>query len=662
MSKFINPYAFIKLPDAKTIEKTQNEERFTGKIECSLYPRTPLFIPNTTYEKVFDKSEDHKSYDFYSYMDISKKSGDNSLHEPVIPGSSIRGEVRSLYEALTGSCFSTAGKDLVLYKRMPDPGQMGLLKKVHGSYELHEAEKYMACYISCNNDKSTKKFDGTPVSTSTYFDINALKLTEGLRVWFKPGKKYIKYIFNKDGSKKKQELYETVDEISKPMQPGFKEGYILKGEPFLKKHHFSIAHQLPTASKITNVSMIEIDMFKQVLNLYMDDRINKHIKKGHNAYKEYAQCFNNLQNGESIPVFYKTMGSGTTKYISPACISKEVYQNTVIELLKQSGLNPCEDKELLCPACSLFGMVGTNNLTAIPGRVRFSDAIMKRPQGVVLKDVFHKEITLKELSSPKVSSTEFYLRRPNASGSGNGADMWNYDYAFDWVKYRRGPKKSGYIPFLNGRKFYWQNKSFKWNSIIAPSRNKLNNTIRPINSCKKESGDGNPDYCFVFDVYFERLTKVELDRLIAVLRLGLDNNETGYHSIGHGKPYGMGSVKIEINAVKIRKLSINTERGRIERTFEEYSGLQNCQAQPLAQVFGNNRQVRQIMVICAVHDFTHPITYPEPTNGGFSYKWFVTNRGSNNTPSIQQTLPEIPDNANTLSDKELSERMALDKN
>ena len=678
MSKFINPYAFVGLPDKKTIEKRQNEETFTGKIECSLHPRTPLFIPNTTYDKVFRESKEgnapekkdesgyHKSYDFYSYEDISEQSGSNSLNKPVIPGSSLRGEVRSLYEALTGSCLSTVDSKLVLYKRMPDPGKMGLLKNVGGKFELYKAEKYMACYEFCSSDNSNKKFNGSPTPGRTYFDTS--KFTEGMHVWIKSsGFKY----------KNKPFLPETVDEISTTSKSGFQEGYILIGEPFSKRHHFSIACVSTKAMPIgkNGVSKREIEMFEQVLDLYKDPRINKstkHIQNEKYSYEKYKEQYEKIkQSGRCIPVFFKTEdtspGSTTMKYISPACISKEVYQNTIPKLLEESDLDPCTDIKKLCPACILFGMVekgkDNGNLTALSGRVRFSDATLKQEEGISLnlKNIYHDKVTLKELSSPKISSTEFYLRPPNTTKSkDHGADMWNYDFSFKWNGDRRGTLITSYKPRVNGRKFYWQHKPFSLNNITTMNQSIRNSTIHPIKPCKKEAGNGNPDYSFVFEVYFERLTKVELNRLIAVLQLRLDENKTGYHSIGHGKPFGMGSVKIMIDNILVRKLSIDNES--IHRSLIEYDEMEHCQTQSLVQTFGDKKYVRQVMTICDVHDFKYPIIYPVPEDGRESYNWFVYNRRSNNKPIIDQILPEVPSNGSSLNTNELAEIIALLKN
>ena len=110
----INPYEFIKLPEKKR-RQYRDEDKHTGVIEYTIETYSPLFIPNSSTDKAFKisdevlqkKSEVHKSYDFYSYAMLNKNERyDESYHQPVIPGSEVRGMVRSLYETLTDSCMS----------------------------------------------------------------------------------------------------------------------------------------------------------------------------------------------------------------------------------------------------------------------------------------------------------------------------------------------------------------------------------------------------------------------------------------------------------------------------------------------------------------------------------------------------------------------------
>ena len=108
---FVNPYNFISLPkdDDEDVKKFRKEyaegvsekKSLTGKLVCHLIPRTEIIIPDHEKKgkrKEYDtKKKKEVDYDEYPFMTISE--------QPMIPGSSIRGMIRSIYEILTYSCM-----------------------------------------------------------------------------------------------------------------------------------------------------------------------------------------------------------------------------------------------------------------------------------------------------------------------------------------------------------------------------------------------------------------------------------------------------------------------------------------------------------------------------------------------------------------------------
>lgn len=130
----INPYEFIKLPDKKR-KQYEDEDKHTGVIEYTIKTYTPLFIPNSSTDKAFKisdevlqkKSEEHKSYDFYSYTMLNENERyDEIYHQPVIPGSEVRGMVRNLYETLTDSCMSGLSENEIPEVSLPKKFQKKL--------------------------------------------------------------------------------------------------------------------------------------------------------------------------------------------------------------------------------------------------------------------------------------------------------------------------------------------------------------------------------------------------------------------------------------------------------------------------------------------------------------------------------------------------------
>lgn len=118
--KFVNPYHFISFPKTKAPGYT-DEDRHTGMIRYTITTKTPLFIPNSSSdtafkfeeaEKVRTEKQYHKSYDFFSYTELDEKENyEGKFYVPVVPGSEMRGVIRSVYETLTDSCMGVLNED-----------------------------------------------------------------------------------------------------------------------------------------------------------------------------------------------------------------------------------------------------------------------------------------------------------------------------------------------------------------------------------------------------------------------------------------------------------------------------------------------------------------------------------------------------------------------
>ena len=108
--------------------------------------KTPLFIPNSSSESAFQESKkaaDHKSYDFFSYQDLDPtKNYENQYFTPVIPGSEIRGVVRSVYETLTDSCMGILNSEEYAVKRSVARFEPGLLYRKKDKLFLYKARSF----------------------------------------------------------------------------------------------------------------------------------------------------------------------------------------------------------------------------------------------------------------------------------------------------------------------------------------------------------------------------------------------------------------------------------------------------------------------------------------------------------------------------------------
>lgn len=130
---FVNPYNFVPLEGrCKRSKPTAGE--LTGKITCEIKTLTPIFIPN-------DSAENEKELEFFHY-------GNN---EPVIPGSEIRGMIRSVHEAAFNGCLSqvSIGRTGTSGKKETYKADIADILKKQGDYGpcSNEAEVCASCNI-----------------------------------------------------------------------------------------------------------------------------------------------------------------------------------------------------------------------------------------------------------------------------------------------------------------------------------------------------------------------------------------------------------------------------------------------------------------------------------------------------------------------------------
>ena len=430
----INPYNFVRLGNGVVRSAVKYGDN-TGVIRCRLKTETPLAMPDESYSR----KTDHKETDFF------RVGG-----KPVIPGSELRGMVRSVYETLSDSCFSVIN-DPVLTARSSYVRKPGVLRWENGQWNLYKA----------TIEKNVGNVPGIVVR-EWYNTRKNKKIIH----YFKEGKKY------------------PVDDLD-----------------------------------------LSVKDYYDVLDIYRKNEKKKLLK-------EYIEKNKPEKDGKKYPVFYLEyqmdgMDGKKYVYLSPAQISRSVFRKKVPDLLGTYSF--CNDTKNVCEACSLFGMIDGrgSKSSAIASRVRFTDA------AAVGEIMMLPDQRLQILSSPKLSSVEFYSHLDEKNRMNT---LWTYD--------EKGLS-------LNGRKFY-----FHHNGDYS-SKNKRN-----MNMTTELADKGS---VFEFDVFFDRLTDNELARLVWTLALG-ENDDRSRHmyKLGHGKPLGLGSVKITVSSVVRRFFDTETFEYREE--------------------------------------------------------------------------------------------------
>jgi len=515
--EFLNPYNFIPFPSKKAAAYSDTDKH-TGVIEYTITTKSPLFIPNTSNDKAFsvsEKVEKHGSFDFYSYTELGKdKTYENEFHEPVIPGSELRGMLRSVYETLTDSCMGVLNEKTYPVMRIAEMYRSGLIHRTNSGFELVDAEDCI--YRKEGRDEKGRKF-----FIKLYQEE---RLPEGSLVYFSREQRT-----DQNGRK----LKSLIDSVSVERKAGFGEsGYLIKGESdgsIGKKHNCHIF--IPKKNVVKELETTDIDRLQAVLKSYHEEA------EPDKVYSEYQKQLDAFLKGrentnEYFPVYYSKVEENL--YLAPACFTKEASAKSLKGLAGPWA--PCNNS--VCPACALFGSIGSGGEEHGASKIRVADA--KRNVSSELADCFDEIVTLETLNTPKLQNVEFYLKRPA------NAQFWNYDYY---------TTPSGtvelYDAALRGRKFYWHQNGKTLFTNVEPT--KFNKTVRPVKKGIQFKGK----------VFFDGISGKQLNQLLWILNGGTSEEqpESGpiAYKLGMGKPLGLGSIVLEVDKVSERNIALKND-------------------------------------------------------------------------------------------------------
>lgn len=159
---FIHPYNFVGLPSPEAIKAALGIKPFkrgpsashewydptlnTGYIECELTTHTPMFVPDA--RKVREQSK-HKTLGYFTLQDVAApwdaEHPAADVTRPAIPGTSLRGMVRSVFEAATLSCLSVFDAERLDFRIGYSPDHRGANVQASG--------RGKASYVPCRVTK-----------------------------------------------------------------------------------------------------------------------------------------------------------------------------------------------------------------------------------------------------------------------------------------------------------------------------------------------------------------------------------------------------------------------------------------------------------------------------------------------------------------------------
>ena len=366
---FINPYNFVGLYGRVDKTPAQDGEK-TGVIHCKIYVKDKIAMP----DHAFDGGN---GYPFFHYRTAEQEK------QYLIPGSSIRGCIRAVFDAVTPSCFSVVNNNL-LSKRESEPTNQrkpGLLMRKDGSWVIYQA-----------NYTKQEPQDNQP---------------------------YCKRIWIKQGSRQKK------NDVEKNTMYFYFEG--------LPGGECTVQDALKKLKHVATCSDADIQKLLEVYDSYYEGLKGKESKDAdtlrsviRRAQYQLRAMKGQKDSEQMLPVFYQ-VSYNRLAYLSPAHTGRVAYSKTVQLLLGEYA--PCTGKEQqYCPACRLFGTLGEKQPLA--SHLRFSDA--KAQEEVFVGDTGW----LPELSSPKISAAEFYTLHPERQKNGKMQDLASWSYGTTGVSLR----------------------------------------------------------------------------------------------------------------------------------------------------------------------------------------------------------------------------------
>lgn len=496
MANVVNPYSFVPLgtaPARTSLDACYTGPLLTGRLDYTLTTDTPLLIPDSA-KVVKDEKIDHKRYPFFRLPDGT----------PAIPGSEMRGAMRGVYEAVTNSCLSVLldSTEEPFSQRLPstngfkDHGLLGIDPET-GKWVLYAADV-----------------------------VDYLKLSEGC-----DGSLMCNGWLNWYG-------HEYHSGQHTRLRPDGPSGWLQFNRPItLYKKNYHVRLLAPKAGRPVIFLWQDDTPYRALSNILKKSADNDPRSAAHGdllaALKRVHD--NDPKQGGLVPVWYLLADdNGTPRcYLSGASIGRVMQGRSWTEIM--GNYAPCADTDALCPGCALFGTVKGKGTS---GRVRFTDAEAAQYESLGNK-------TLPNLSGPKPSAYEFYIEKPKSTYE-TSIGFWNYDFcSLEETKYSPDGTKQTikkfrvYIPQPRGRKFYWHSAPRTENE-----RSKQNATLEAMKGMFKGS------------VYFDRITRAQLEELAFVLTLGENTPASPrLHKIGHGKPVGYGSCKITLTGGELRTLA-----------------------------------------------------------------------------------------------------------
>lgn len=669
--RFHNPYNFVPFVSRRAVTPQDDEDvralldgpppghdrlrsdRWHGQVEVHLTLVTPLLLPDLETEQ--GKKGEHKS------VDVLYRDG-----RPWLPGSSIKGALRSAFEAITNSRLPRFDRhEARLGYRRAARSALGLkgarVKEISADRLVLEIYKEAALAAF---DGSVKGNGGALRQVPPLPYPSGERPQHGDQVWveLKEGKNntWVSRIWR-----------QTVQRPPKT-EPGF---VYATGQNINGKRSERVFYGTPTKLDLRGEELARLraawrDLVADYRGAHTESEL--HRRKDVNGNTVKADVWIGDKPGEtawsrhlwddgwtdlavgSLCHAKLSADQRRVEALYPVLISRELFPVAPARLVPDSHL-PARDHAEFSPADRVFGWVSEardagreqSSRTTAPyrGHVRISGGRCLQDRQV--QEFPGQGLPMAILSAPKPKQARFYVGRADGTAQRDGLTV------------EEAGHESGHI--LRGRKVYPFHKGAPaalWHEPMSKQVNSFRGERgetwhREYRRVPKANGEEQRDSqnrsvrgwvkegaTFAFTVHIDNLRQAELGALLVLLQ-----TDTGWHlRFGGGKPYGFGSATLQITGgqlltgdeLRARYLQLGAPPPTdLARAVEDARVSFRRATQ---RVYGENPAH-----LCAFEraargfDDARPVHYPRvrqggatqgataPTAEGESFKWFVEN-------------------------------------
>lgn len=598
---FHNPYNFVPAPPRNTDDpdlgdhKPISQDRFhpnhyTGRIRVEMETIAPLLVPDPN--RCREDNNGHKTFELLVGQDGT----------PLIPSSSIRGMLRSAYEAVTNSRFgrfSRKDNDKRLAYRMEareglrlipariDNGQVRLLtgSSTVGENGTPNGTQYAAWLPRYSgNDKATthavKYPDGSlpqhadevqcwvELFQHHRWDRNKNKHIADFQYW------KVRSIARSNGAIGDQPNPSPQTNAINGRSWHNPQGEMRQIQCFVcitnaninRKHDERVFFCINTTSGPFPVTDELRQKWTELIDNYQEiheedlkkrERQNQGSdeyfggKPGRTAWSRHVYTQEDMKLRDGALCYARlTADLSNVDALFPVMISRELYTTSPWDLL-DSSLRPAATISELSPADRVFGWVMTDSgsqkkiskqQSAVRGLLRVGPVTCESSVEDSLEIFPEEGLPLAILAAPKPQQGRFYVAAsPRGEAQNDGLSKLD----------------AGYVPGkgLRGRKVYPHHQDLPANHWENPLEDRTQSPQgpwqeyrRPAQNGQEQRDDQNrsmlgwvkPGSRFCFDIHVTNLSKVELGALLFLFHLPKNN----FHRFGGGKPLGFGSVRL----------------------------------------------------------------------------------------------------------------------